>query len=113
MSNSSKRIRPVYAGKCPKSGLKGASISTRGVLKTDERFRHPMLGRRASQEQTASQEKSMRRVLRSLLIAAIALGGRALPFAQVPTSGNVFFGYSYAQGEVAGRQPGMMVGMVR
>jgi len=49
----------------------------------------------------------MRRVLRSLLIAAIALGGSSVAFAQVPTSGNVFFGYSYAQGEVAGRQPGM------
>jgi len=46
-------------------------------------------------------------VVRGLLVAAIALGSSSMVFAQLPTSGNVFFGYSYAQGEIAGRQPGM------
>jgi len=62
---------------------------------------HPTTGK------TTSQEKSMRRIAFRLIIAAITLNGSSLLFAQIPTSGNVFFGYSYAHGEIAGRQPGM------
>lgn len=49
----------------------------------------------------------MRRVVRRLLIAAMALCASSMALAQIPTSGNIFFGYSYAQGEIAGRQQGM------
>jgi hypothetical protein len=49
----------------------------------------------------------MRWFVLPLAIAAITLSGSSLVFAQVPTSGNIFFGYSYAHGEVAGQQPGM------
>ena len=49
----------------------------------------------------------MRRFGFLLVIAAMAMGSSSLVFAQIPTSGNVFFGYSYAHGEIAGRQPGM------
>lgn len=49
----------------------------------------------------------MDRLIRFSLIAIMALAGCSLAVGQIPTSGNVFFGYSHAQGEIAGKQPGM------
>jgi hypothetical protein len=49
----------------------------------------------------------MNRAVRFTLVVFVALIGSSMAEAQIPTSGNIFFGFSHAQGEVAGRQPGM------